>query len=178
MAMSQGAQDQEEQGGRDGGKPTHARTLALLVKGRNINEETLLATDYLNHFNEIVMILDLVPDMPECLEDAREWTAKSYVEHFRESTFTDKELAVFAYENSPAEYRVPFDDTVKQIHQIIEDGLKDVERVAKTGDVELIRHVSGNVSHKVQRFIDMASAIIHGDARTMDQAEIDSILDT
>ena len=148
------------------------------MKGRNINEETLLATDYLNHFNEIVMMLDLVPDMPECLEDAKEWTPKSYVEHFQESTFTDKDLAIFAYENSPEVYRVPFEDTVKQIHQIIEDGLKDVERVIKTGDIELIRHVSGNVSHKLQRFIDVASAIIHGNARTMDQSEIDSILNT
>ena len=178
MAMSQGEEDREERGGRDGGKPTHARTLALLVKGRNINEKSLLATDYLNHFNEIVMILDLVPDMPESLEDAKEWTPKSYVEHFRESTFTDKDLALFAYENSPEEYRVPFDDTVKQIHQIIADGLWDVERVVKTGDDALIRRVTTAVSHKLQRFIDVASAIIHGDVRTMDQAEIDSILDT
>jgi len=36
----------------------------------NINEKTLLATDYLNHFNEFVMVLDLIPDMPDCLKDA------------------------------------------------------------------------------------------------------------
>ena len=176
MAMSQGEEDREEGSGRDGGQPTHAHTLAMLVRGRNINEETLLATDYINHFNEFVMILDLVPDMPEFLEDAKEWTPKSYVEHFQESTFTDKDLAVFAYENSPSKHRVPFDSTVKQIHQIIEDGLKDVERVVKTEDGELIRHVATTISHKLQRFIDMASSIIHGDVRTMDQSEIDSIL--
>ena len=158
--------------------PKFTYTFRKLVSGTNINEQTLLATDYLNHFNEVVMLIEMIADMPECLEDAREWTAKSYVEHFRDSTFTDRELAVFAYENSPAQYRVPFDDTVKKIHRIIADGLKDVERVVKTGDAELIHHVSGNISHKLQRFIDVASAIIHGHARTMDQAEIDSILDT
>ena len=55
------------------GRATHSRTLGLLVKGKNINEETLLATDYLNHFNEIIMILDMIPMMPECLDDAKAW---------------------------------------------------------------------------------------------------------
>ena len=33
----------------------------------NLSLVTLLATDYLNHINEIVMLVDLVPDAPECL---------------------------------------------------------------------------------------------------------------
>ena len=40
------------------------------AQGTNIDPQTLLATDYLNHFNEIVMLLELIPDMPECFEDA------------------------------------------------------------------------------------------------------------
>jgi len=35
------------------------------VAGKNINEKTLLATDYLNHFNEIIMLIELVPDLVE-----------------------------------------------------------------------------------------------------------------
>ena len=41
------------------------------VKDANINDQTLLATDYLNHFNEIVMILDMLPDMPELIDEAK-----------------------------------------------------------------------------------------------------------
>ena len=39
------------------------------VRDSNIDETTLLATDYLNHFNEIVMLLEMVPEMPEMLDD-------------------------------------------------------------------------------------------------------------
>ena len=60
------------------------------VKGTNIIEQTLLATDYLNHFNEIVMLLEMVPDMPEIIEEAKEWTPKSYTDHFDDSTFTER----------------------------------------------------------------------------------------
>jgi hypothetical protein len=35
----------------------------------NINPTTGLATDYLNHFNEAIMLLDLVATVPECLPD-------------------------------------------------------------------------------------------------------------
>jgi hypothetical protein len=37
------------------------------VRGTKINEQTLLATDHLNHFNEIVMTLEMIPDTPELL---------------------------------------------------------------------------------------------------------------
>src|SRR3546814_15221554 len=60
-------------------------TYRLLVRGKNINQNTLLATDYLNHFNEIIMLLGMVPSMPECYRDAVEWRPKSYAQHFRDS---------------------------------------------------------------------------------------------
>jgi len=41
-----------------------------LVADTNVNNNTFLETDYLNHFNEIVMLV--VSDMPDILEDAKE----------------------------------------------------------------------------------------------------------
>ena len=66
-------------------KATYTRTFRKLVSGTNINEQTLLATDYLNHFNEVVMLIEMIADMPECLEDAQAWAPKSYQDHFRDS---------------------------------------------------------------------------------------------
>ena len=48
----------------------------------NINPRTGLATDYLNHFNEAIMLLEMVPDMPECAEDFLDLDPLSYAEHF------------------------------------------------------------------------------------------------
>ena len=39
----------------------------------NINPKTGLATDYLNHFNEAIMLLDLLPSMPECIVELIGW---------------------------------------------------------------------------------------------------------
>jgi predicted Zn-dependent protease with MMP-like domain len=83
--------------------------------GTNLDPVTLLATDYLNHFNEIVMLLEMVPDMPEILQDAQEWQPKTYTAHFETSTIADKDLAIEAYPHVPSEFKVPFEETVQLI---------------------------------------------------------------
>ena len=47
---------------------------AAVLRAANINPRTGLATDYLNHFNEAIMLLEMIPDMPECAEDFLTWT--------------------------------------------------------------------------------------------------------
>jgi len=158
------------------GRPTHPRTLGLLVRGKNINPETLLATDYLNHFNEIIMLLELVPSMPECFDDAMEWAPKSYEVHFRDSAFTDKELAILAYFNAPERFRVPFDVTVARMDELVLEGRERIAEAIANGEAERIESAVNEVSHKLQKLIDLASAIVHGKKRAMDQSEIDDIL--
>ncbi len=68
------------------------------IEAANINPRTGLATDYLNHFNEAVMLLEMVPDMPECAEDFLSWSPLSYAEHFWASNFKARDLAIEAYE--------------------------------------------------------------------------------
>ncbi len=48
------------------------------LRAANINPRTGLATDYLNHFNEAIMLLEMVPDIPECAEDFLGWQPLSY----------------------------------------------------------------------------------------------------
>ena len=65
-------------------RPTPPRTghideaRAAVLRAANINPRTGLATDYLNHFNEAIMLLEMIPDMPECAEDFLTWTPLSY----------------------------------------------------------------------------------------------------
>src|SRR6478752_4196740 len=83
---------------------------AAQLKAANINPRTGLATDYLNHFNEAVMLLEMVPDMPECAEDFLTWTPLSYAEHFWASNFKARDLAIEAYEKAESSVRAQFDN--------------------------------------------------------------------
>ncbi len=152
------------------------RSLQEKAKGSNVNEQTLLATDYLNHFNEIVMTLEMLADMPELMEDAREWRPKEYKDHFRDSTIADKELAVEAYDFAPARYRRPFEMTISTINQLILMTLDRAQKAISDNDTEHLRENMTEASRSIQKLMDMASANIHGSEKTLDQTEIDSLI--
>src|SRR5438270_12006857 len=80
------------------------------LRAANINPRTGLATDYLNHFNEAVMLLEMIPDMPECAEDFLGWHPLTYREHFMASNFKARDLAIQAYDSTDAIIRVEFDN--------------------------------------------------------------------
>lgn len=146
------------------------------VAGANINPQTLLATDYLNHFNEIVMLLDMVADMPDLLEECKAWAPKSYQDHFRDSAFRDKDLAVEAYDHVPARFRQPFEETVAHMNDLVAQSIHRLDDALALGDAELVRVRAHAASQAVQRLMDVASAVIHGSERAMDQDAIDTLM--
>src|SRR5713226_9240773 len=99
------------------GPDPEARAAAL--RAANINPRTGLATDYLNHFNEAIMLLEMIPDMPECAEDFLTWSPLSYCEHFMASNFKARDLAIEAYEAADTKIRVEFDNVTSTMTSIL-----------------------------------------------------------
>jgi hypothetical protein len=148
------------------------------LDGTNINSETLLATDYLNHFNEVVMLLEMLPDMPDCLEDLRDWQPKSYPDHFAESVFSDRDLAIEAFALVPAEYLTPFVQVVENLDCAILAAVDHAGKAIDSGSAEGLAATVEGAMPGIQSLLDMASAIINGAVVSLDQAEIDNILET
>jgi hypothetical protein len=95
------------------------RARAAELRAANINPRTGLATDYLNHFNEAIMLLEMIPDMPECAEDFLGWHPLSYREHFIASNFKARELAISAYDSADAIIRSEFDNITSAMTSIL-----------------------------------------------------------
>src|ERR1700716_1214945 len=89
------------------------------LRAANINPRTGLATDYLNHFNEAIMLLEMIPDMPECAEDFLGWKPLSYAEHFTASNFKARDLAIDAYSAADAAIRAEFDNITSAMTSIL-----------------------------------------------------------
>src|SRR5215475_8456651 len=96
-----------------------AEARAEQLKAANINPQTGLATDYLNHFNEAVMLLEMIPDMPDCAEDFLQWHPLSYAEHFTASNFRARDLAIEAYESADPTIRAEFDHVTGTMTSIL-----------------------------------------------------------
>src|SRR5690242_2169743 len=91
---------------------------AARLRAANINPRTGLASDYLNHFNEAIMLLEMVPAMPECAEDFMGWHPLTYSEHFTASHFKARDLAIEAYNSSDAVIRAEFDNVTTAMTSI------------------------------------------------------------
>jgi hypothetical protein len=154
-----------------------AGRLKALVADTNVNDDTFLATDYLNHFNEIVMLLEMIPDMPDILEDAKDWQPKTYAQHFLDSGLSDSKITVEAYENAPLEFREPFDITVERMNRVVIKGIERIEGAMDSSRPEDLAAATATVTSLLQRLVDIASAIIHGSTPQLEQDEIDDLLD-
>jgi hypothetical protein len=133
------------------------------LSAANINPDSYLATDYLNHFNEIVMLLDLLTTMPEVADDIMEWEPKSYEQHFLDTQFTEKELAIAAYQQAPQEIRKAFDSLVERMEKTVLNMQAIVASLPADGhlDPALCEEITMIVATQLRPMIDQASGIIH-----------------
>ena len=92
---------------------------AAELSAANINPRTGLATDYLNHFNEAIMLLEMIPDMPDCAEDFLSWQPLTYEEHFTASNFKARDLAIAAYDLADLAIRTQFDNLTTAMTSIL-----------------------------------------------------------
>ena len=146
------------------------------IAGANINEQSLLATDYLNHFNEVAMIVEMLPDMPDFVEEVKSWELKSYKQHFQDSTFSDKDLAVAAYDCVPTPYLIAFEGAVKRAAELIQGAVPNFESAIGTGEREQIEVETKKVCTQIEFLMSQMRSIVNGELVTLQQDEIDEML--
>lgn len=150
-------------------EPTY-EALSARAAGSNVDPRTLLATDYLNHLNEPVMLIEMLPDMPDLAEELQIWQPKGYVEHFRESAIADRELAIEAYPHSPEQYRLPFEFTIRAVTRRVEALRDETMAALNRDDADTVRRLVGEGLSGIHDLMGVANAIIHGCASIEDLA--------
>ena len=154
------------------GRPACHRDDTRQSIAANINPRTGLATDYLNHFNEAIMLLEMIPDIPECAEDFLAWTPKSYREHFEASGFTGRDLAVAAYEASDPAMRGEFDRIISTMTSILQ-AVSGAMRDANVAQAQAT--LAGQAVLWIKPLAASARSLINGSG---DDPDVDSIMKT
>ena len=125
----------------------------------NINPKTGLATDYLNHFNEAIMLLDLLPDTPECIVELIGWEPLSYEEHFAASHFKDKDLAIAAYEAAEPIARVRLDELADTMNALL---VATCEAFQRRSSLEAANALAAETAARLKPMVARAGAVING----------------
>ena len=161
------------------GKKTEQTGLGLSAYSRedliaaNINPDTGLATDYLNVFNEAIMLLDLVADMPDMLEELLGWRFLNYWEHFERSSFEAKELAIEVYKSLDVHFRTSLDGAALNLGQKIENTIATLQGMV-TNNQEYSGYL-GDICGQIHAEIMTIDGLIHGQNQINEQDEIDAL---
>ena len=156
--------------GSTGEQSAAAFAVALGAELPNINPVTGLSTDYLNHFTEAVMVLEIAGDMPDCIDALRDWQPKTYAEHFAASHFSNRDVVVRAYRATEPTVRAALDTTAERLNVTLaatRDGL-----LRRTNVDALTQYSLGVVRPMLTRLTALINGATH-QARA--QAQIDAM---
>ena len=143
---------------------------AAELSAANINPRTGLATDYLNHFNEAIMLLEMIPDMPDCADDFLSWQPLSYQEHFTASNFKARDLAIAAYDLTDPNIRTEFDNLTTTMTSIL-TAVAEAMREARQDKTRAA--LATQATGWVKPLVMLAGGIINGQGG---EADVDYIM--
>jgi hypothetical protein len=141
----------------------------------NLVPITGLATDYLNVFNEAVMLFGLLPDMPDMIEELLVWQPLTYEQHFVRSGFQARELAILAYQNASPEIKVPFDALSNEIGSLIGLAVTTAHEMILLG--QPLDEFVCETTNALQSAIMMLDGMVHGGRVGGAQDDIDALFD-
>ena len=100
------------------------------LRAANVNPETGLATDFLNPFNEYVMLAEMVEtgSMPE--EVLLDWRPIDYESHFANSGFAQASVVLAAYRHLDPHAKLVFEDAANALIDLILMHQSDSESVS------------------------------------------------
>jgi hypothetical protein len=126
----------------------------------NINSATGLTTDYLNHFNEAVMVLEMLAIIPECLPDLAAWQPKTYREHFAESNLSHRDVIIAAYEIADPTARDALDNVSETLNAVLSETRDVVLRNMATPETAAV--LALRAADWLKPLIARMSAVING----------------
>ncbi|WP_460083292.1 hypothetical protein [Roseibium sp. LAB1] len=106
------------------------------------------------------MLLEMLPDMPDCAEDVLEWEPLDYEGHFENSTFKDKNLAIMAFHAAPAYLREHLEKQVSGINKLV---CEIQNQLRETPDPAMVAtQIADKATIEIKPLIAVAGAVIHG----------------
>jgi hypothetical protein len=94
-----------------------SNSASVAVAEELVNPASGIANDYLNLFNEVVMLIEQLPNMPELIDDLKAWRPTTYEDYFLNSPLPGRSSALEAYKQLDAGFRKEFEQVVAELDQ-------------------------------------------------------------
>jgi hypothetical protein len=140
-----------------------------------INPASGLANDYLNLFNEIVMLIEQLPDMPELIDDLLAWRPTTYQDYFTRSILPGRHSALGAYAELDEGFRQKFELIVAELDRMATGAVALIRRHLRkkgTSDPEALTELCAKAGAAMRAILDRAATTVnHGVAQASESAQ-------
>jgi hypothetical protein len=138
-----------------------------------VNPASGIANDYLNHFNEILLLIEHLPIMlPEMVDEILQWKPKTYREYFQQSPLPGSYETLQIYDRLPDAFRSYFEAQIDELNKF---ALESVAVIRKhrgpNGEInpEDVEEFCARTSTAMRAALAEAADIVnHGQARAIE----------
>lgn len=147
-----------------------------------VNPASGLANDYLNLFNEVVMLIEQLPSMPDLMEDLLAWRSQSYRDYFTNSPLPGRFSAIEVYEKLDTAFKAAFDAVVAELDRQATGVVVQIRRHVRTkkdSDPEGLAALCEKNGAALRETLEKANSIVNNGVEGMQksaQARADRLL--
>ena len=143
-------------------------TLELLMQAHNlVNPSSGLANDFLNQYNEILLLVENLPILlPEMVDELLAWNPKTYKEYFSQSNLPGADIAIKIYGHLDKRFVKLFEAEISAINHL---AWKSIELISEKRKEIVEMHAEDiddycqKMSSRLRSAIDRASELVnHG----------------
>ncbi len=130
-----------------------------------------LSNDYLNHFSEVLMLVELAALDPEAISDLAEWRPIDYPGYFAASQLRRAPEALAAYAALCADRRAAFEEVMRAMDRLATTAIRALRPPCEPADATLVAEVTGPA---MRGLIAQASAFLNSGGRDLpDSGEVE-----
>ncbi|MEP3264862.1 MAG: hypothetical protein ABJM86_00070 [Hyphomicrobiales bacterium] len=132
----------------------------------NVNLVSGLATNYLNHYIEILLLIEMLPDMRECFEDIRTWKPMSYCEHAACSELPNSDLVLKVYDSVDAQRRKNLSTIAHEADKALTSFVNRAGTALDLNDANLLKEIAIEAKEYLTPIIERMTGVITPSAKT------------
>ena len=141
-----------------------------------VNPASGIANDYLNHFNEALLLIENLPALlPEMIDEMLAWRPVGYREYFTNSPLPGSAATLQIYDTLDDDFRNDFESMVLILNKIVTESIDVITAARKpdgTLEPEEVSDVCETLSAKLRRVLDRTADLVnHGYAPPLERAQ-------
>lgn len=126
----------------------------------NVNLVSGLATNYLNHYIEILLLIEMLPDMRECFDDILAWKPMSYPEHVDYSRLPNSALVLKVYNTVDKDRRQRLAEIAQEANLALTTYINRAGTALDLNDTDKLREIATEAKEYLTPTIERMTGVI------------------